>query len=112
MSKVKLVIEIEHNEYTGIKNFPDGTTSYPWTLHLYDAVRNGTPLDDIKKEIFKLIGDTDSIYGTSALYKALEILDNIGKAENPETCKGCLEPCIMYEPDMRGVQEKGNRERR
>lgn len=46
MSKVKLVIEIEHNEYTGIKNFPDGTTSYPWTLHLYDAVRNGTPLDE------------------------------------------------------------------
>lgn len=28
------------------------------------------------------------------------------KAENPETCKGCLEPCIMYEPDMRGCKNK------
>lgn len=28
------------------------------------------------------------------------------KAELPETCKGCLEPCIMYEPDMRGCKKK------
>ena len=28
------------------------------------------------------------------------------KAESPETCKGCLEPCIMYEPDMRGCKKK------
>lgn len=28
------------------------------------------------------------------------------KAERPETCKGCLEPCIMYEPDMRGCKNK------
>ena len=28
------------------------------------------------------------------------------KAEKPETCKGCLEPCIMYEPDMRGCKKK------
>ena len=41
---MKLVIEINENEYIGIKSFPNGNTSYPWTLHLYDAVRNGTPL--------------------------------------------------------------------
>ena len=29
------------------------------------------------------------------------------KEEKPETCKGCLEPCIMYEPDMRGCKKKG-----
>jgi len=23
-----------------------------------------------------------------------------------ETCKGCLEPCIMYEPDMRACKKK------
>ena len=23
-----------------------------------------------------------------------------------ETCKGCIEPCIMYEPDMRGCKKK------
>lgn len=28
------------------------------------------------------------------------------KAEKPETCKGCLEPCIMYEPDMRACKNK------
>ena len=41
---MKLVIEIGENEYIGIKSFPNSNTSYPWTLHLYDAVRNGTPL--------------------------------------------------------------------
>ena len=41
---MKLVIEIDENEYIGIKSFPNSNTSYPWTLHLYDAVRNGTPL--------------------------------------------------------------------
>lgn len=79
MSKVKLVIEIEHNEYTGIKNFPDGTTSYPWTLHLYDAVRNGTPLDDVKAEIKRMeyhMIDCDVLVSQE---EVLEILDNIGK---------------------------------
>ena len=28
------------------------------------------------------------------------------KTEKPETCKGCLEPCIMYEPDMRACKKK------
>ena len=28
------------------------------------------------------------------------------KAEKPETCKGCLEPCIMYEPNMRACKKK------
>jgi len=28
------------------------------------------------------------------------------KAKKTETCKGCLEPCIMYEPDMRACKEK------
>lgn len=28
------------------------------------------------------------------------------KAEKHETCKGCLEPCIMYEPDMRACKHK------
>ena len=28
------------------------------------------------------------------------------KSEKPETCKGCLEPYIMYEPDMRACKKK------
>ena len=41
---MQIVIDIDENEYKGIKSFPNGNTSYPWTLHLYDAVRNGTVL--------------------------------------------------------------------
>ena len=41
---MKIVIDINENEYIGIKSFPNANTSYPWTLHLYDAVRNGIPL--------------------------------------------------------------------
>lgn len=41
---MQIVIEIDDNEYLGIKNYPDNITSYPVTIHLYDAVRTGTPL--------------------------------------------------------------------
>lgn len=41
---MQIVIEINDNEYEGIKGYPDNITSYPVTIHLYDAVRNGTPL--------------------------------------------------------------------
>ena len=29
-----------------------------------------------------------------------------GADMRPEPCKGCIEPCIMYEPDMRGCKKK------
>lgn len=48
---MKLIIDINDNEYIGIKEYPGNITSYPVTIHLYDAVRNGTPLEDIKVEI-------------------------------------------------------------
>lgn len=41
---MQMVIDIDDNEYLGIKNYPDNITSYPVTIHLYEAVRNGTPL--------------------------------------------------------------------
>lgn len=41
---MQIVIDINDNEYLGIKNYPDNITSYPITIHLYDAVRNGIPL--------------------------------------------------------------------
>ena len=37
---------------------------------------------------------------------AWQPLPEVYKAEKPETCKGCLEPCIMYEPDMRACKKK------
>ncbi len=48
--------------------------------------------------------------GWSDTVKKIKFCPNCGadmrKAENPETCKGCLEPCIMYEPDMRACKKK------
>ena len=41
---MQIVIDINENEYLGIKKYPNNITSYPVTIHLYDAVRNGTPL--------------------------------------------------------------------
>lgn len=48
---MKLIIDINDHEYIGIKQYPNNITSYPVTIHLYDAVRNGTPLDKIRDEI-------------------------------------------------------------
>ena len=48
---MKLIIDINDNEYKGIKSFPKANTSYPWTLHLYDAVRNGTPLTECEDAV-------------------------------------------------------------
>ena len=53
---MKLVIDINENEYLGIKNYPDNITSYPVTIHLYKAVRNGIPLDKIRSKITELDG--------------------------------------------------------
>lgn len=41
---MQIVININENEYLSIKEYPNNITSYPVTIHLYDAVRNGTPL--------------------------------------------------------------------
>lgn len=41
---MQIVIDINDNEYMGIMEYPNNITSYPVTIHLYDAVRNGTPL--------------------------------------------------------------------
>ena len=48
--------------------------------------------------------------GWSDTVKKIKFCPNCGadmrKAEKPETCKGCLEPCIMYEADMRACKKK------
>lgn len=83
--KLKLIIDINENEYLGIKSFPISTTSYPWTLHLYEAVREGIPLDDIKAEIEeeKYVGAQLSQFHKDCNYGldlALEIINkHIGK---------------------------------
>ena len=58
---MKLLIDINDNEYEGIKKYPDNITSYPVTIHLYDAVRNGVPLDKHDEEI--IATTVESIWG-------------------------------------------------
>lgn len=48
---MKLIIDINDNEYMGIKKYPDNITSYPVTIHIYDAIRNGTPLEEELEKI-------------------------------------------------------------
>ena len=56
---MKLLIDIDENEYKGIKSFPKANTSYPWTLHLYDAVRNATPYEERPSvdDVCKILSD-------------------------------------------------------
>ena len=69
---MKLIIDINDNEYEGIKGYPDNITSYPVTIHLYDAVRNGTPLDKHDEEI---IAETvESIWGKPPYTELLDRL--------------------------------------
>lgn len=83
---MKLIIDIPENEYIGIKSFPNANTSYPWTIHLYDAVKNGIPLENIKAEIergSKLLCVGSFEKGIAkGLKVALEIIDkHIGDTE-------------------------------
>ena len=41
---MQIVIEIAERDYKYIKKLEKGSTDYGATLHLYDAVKNGTPL--------------------------------------------------------------------
>lgn len=83
---MKLIIDINNNEYMGIKEYSNNITSYPITIHLYDAVRNGTPLDDLRAEIEQTAIDYDKFDDyrrIRGLWIALDIIDKY-KAESEE----------------------------
>lgn len=69
---MKVVIEINDNEYMGIKEYPNNITSYPVTIHLYDAVRNGTPLSE-----GDLISRADAIDACDQSINLFEAVDRI-----------------------------------
>ncbi len=79
---MQIVIDINENEYLSVKNYPDNITSYPATIHLYEAVRNGTPLpehgDLIDREAIKkramLVCDNIAIAGVEVI--AVCMIDN------------------------------------
>lgn len=99
---MKLIIDINDNEYEGIKKYPDNITSYPVTIHLYDAVRNGTPLDKHDEEI---IAETvESIWGkppyTELLEKLRAEIENHCGLLKENHCKYC-----SYCNSVMGVRE-------
>ena len=42
---MQIVIEIDNEHYERIMRFEEGVTVYPTTLALYEAVKDGTPLE-------------------------------------------------------------------
>ena len=83
---MQVVIDINDNEYRSIKSYPNNNTSYPITLHLYEAVRNGTPLpkghgrlidaDALEQKMCdreKEIGDENVLWESSAVSVALDM---------------------------------------
>lgn len=47
----EIIIKISDDDYSWLKQVSKGYMSYPCTLRLYEAVKNGILLDDIKSEI-------------------------------------------------------------
>lgn len=84
---MRIVIEINDNEYMGIMEYPNNITSYPVTIHLYDAIKNGIPLPkghgDLidREELKKIIQENDplSLTGFSVrlcdIYRATPIIE-------------------------------------
>lgn len=93
---MKIVIDINDNEYLGIKNHPDNITSYPVTIHLYEAVRKGIPLPkghgDLKdigqcdrKLFYQQCGGADSLISAKTAFDMLLSLPTIIKADKAES---------------------------
>ena len=83
---MKIVIDINENEYIGIKSMEKDTTSDPWTIHLYDAVKSGIPLEDIKTESY-LQGVENT--AKEFEYEKNKLLEDI-RAEISEEMKGII----------------------
>lgn len=49
---------------------------------------------------------TDAEVAKSFIEDVEAVKELLPQAEKHETCKGCLEPCIMCEPDMRACKYK------
>lgn len=78
---MRIVIDIPEDVYTECQGhiyFPDTGGE------LFNAVKNGTPLDDVKAEIDAQYDGVRpyNIDVAQGLEMALDILDNIGKAES------------------------------
>lgn len=87
---VKLIIEIPKDYYEALSKTKEIISSQrsgkTFMSVIYSAVAHGTPLDEVKAEIDEQYDRIRpyNIYVAEGLEMALEILDNIGKAESEE----------------------------
>lgn len=85
MADVELVIKIPEVIMEYVKR--NGCLSVIYTDEVAKAIKNGTPLDDVKAEIQRRADDPWNMTVGSAsqgLKDAIEILDNIGETESEE----------------------------
>ena len=81
---VKLIVTLNKGQYENLKNIHCGSIG---SKMIVNAVMNGMPLDDVKAEIITErhnLADAKDWGRYYGLGIALEILDNIGKAEREE----------------------------
>lgn len=82
---MKLIIEIPDHEYRQIKEVYEKNDTVEST---YSYIYHGIPLDDVKAKIqAEEMVETDIAreFYNMALADAIQILDNIGKAESEDT---------------------------
>ena len=74
---VKLIIKIDKRAYKACRELRTDNDDGIVGLCAVNAIANGTPLDDVKKEIANLPTHMFEVYELKA--RTLHILDNIGK---------------------------------
>ena len=80
---MKLIIDIPKGTYEAVRV---GTINQVLEYKVWNAIQNGTPLDDVKAEImskhFSIVEKNDFDNGRTYGYdECISILDNIGKGD-------------------------------
>ena len=75
---MKLIIDIPKGTYEAVRV---GTINQVLEYKVWNAIKNGTPLDDVKAEIEKEVRNNRCDEFADGINYALEIIDNIGKGE-------------------------------
>ena len=76
---MQIVIDINDNEYIGIKEYPNNITSYPVTIHIYDAIRKGIPLPKGHGRLIDADAILEDPFGNT--YKDINIAETIIEAD-------------------------------
>ena len=76
---MKLIIDVPKGTYEAVKV---GTINQVLEYKVWNAIKNGTPLDDVKAEIEKMPTDYCGGYVGLDKKEVLQIIDNIGKGDS------------------------------